>query len=118
MNFVSGNLTTFVIQSLATMEEQPVNVRVKDFFNRENRRFQGPDGREKIVLYDVCKLYSADSAPCNKAYKVCSRGSTTTLQRHLLKFHASDKEVEPLIGTFVKFEVNLNLIKMLIQTCW
>jgi len=87
---------------------QPVEVKVRNFFKREQRVLANSEGLQTTVLYDVCTLFNSNGVSCNQAYKVCNRGSSTTLQRRLLKCHSDVKDVEPLIGKFAAQKVNVN----------
>ena len=82
------------------MEQSSVAAKVRAFFERVQRIEKNKDGTECVVEYDACKLKSKrkDVDKCETSYKVCTRGSTTNMQRHVFNCHSAEDGVKSFIA--------------------
>ena len=73
---------------------------VRDFFKREERLVKNKiTGIEEKKSFDVCTLYKSSdkTVTCGNSYKVCEKGGTGNLQRHVTKNHFTDETVKPYL---------------------
>ncbi len=77
-----------------------VKLLVRQFFKREERIVKNKvSGIEEKLLYDVSLLYkcSDKTVICSRSYKVCEKGGTGNLHRHVINSHSNDDTVKPYV---------------------
>ena len=64
-------------------------VKVRRYFDRvEETLINKVTEIEEKIAFDVCKqLKTGTNVQCGNKYKVCAKGSNTTLQRHIVNHH-------------------------------